>query len=182
MKTWGLAVATAAMLAATAPATAAPMIGDTVTCTASAFGCSTGKAIIGSGTEFTDGLGFAKPLLSFDFSSGFLKISNLSGFDYGIAGRLKYSFQDLSHAFTEVTLMSDSGFSGIGQANFAITEGVLSFASSSFSARKGAEMTLRLSTAGAVPEAATWAMMILGLAAVGAGLRRNRGDRTLATA
>lgn len=153
------------------PAAAAPTVGDVLTCTGTGLGCSSKTATIGAGAEFTGNFG-GMPILGFDFSDGLLTISNATLFSYGVAADMRFDFQDLTRAFTSVSLVSSNGFYGLSQANFTLPNGTLSFSAPFFSATQNAALTLKINSAGAVPEPDSWAMMILGVAMVGYAFRR----------
>lgn len=171
MKLLPVIAALAGAVLAVTPAAAAPTFGDVLSCTGTGLGCSSKTATIGASTEFTGNFG-GMSILGFYFSDGLLKISNATTHSYGVVADMRLNFQDLTNAFTTVSLVSDNGFYGLSQANFTIDDGALSFSTPFFSAAQNATMTLKIDSAGPVPEPASWAMMILGVGMVGITLRR----------
>jgi hypothetical protein len=166
---------------AAAPATAAPTIGDTVTCSASSFVCSQASATVGSGTEFTLGFPGFGAVLAVDFSNGLLTIRNIAGVgNFATGGAFSASFADATSPFTMATLVEESGFAVSGfeafdQSKISLSNGTLALNLSNISFQRGGFATIQLgATTPAVPEPATWAMMIAGFAGVGGALRAGR--------
>ena len=172
MKLLPLIAALAGATMTMTPAAAAPVIGDALTCTGTGLACSRSAATVGTGTEFTGNFGSTMPILAFDFSDGLLKISNASTYSYGVVADMNMKFRNLTTAFADATVVSNNGFYGLSQGNFAVANGVLQFSSTFFSAAQNATMTVRVGSPGAVPEPASWAMTILGLGMIGFALRR----------
>ena len=181
MKKWAWVAGAAGLMALAAPATAAPVIGDAVTCTANGLTCSKSSTVIGTGVEFTGNIS-GIPLLSFDFADGLLTMSNAVGKSFAAIGSTSFGFADTNHPFGNVMLVSSTGYTGLSEANFTVAGGVLTFASPAFSAAHGATLTLRVGPVGAVPEPAAWTLMILGSGMVGFALRRRHPTQASATA
>ncbi|WP_232474382.1 FxDxF family PEP-CTERM protein [Sphingomonas sp. MA1305] len=157
----------AAAAVAASPATAAVNVGDTVSCAVTgggSFTCSQASATIASGNEFT--VGSSAQYLGVNFDQNSLQITALLGASLGAT---ILNFRDLTNAFTSVALTTNNGFSGYSAGNATVTNGNLQIDLRGTSFASGA--TLRYSVA-AVPEPATWALMILGMGAVGFAMRR----------
>lgn len=174
------AVATiAAATLGTAPVQAGVAVGDTVTCTSlGGFDCSAASAVVGAGSEFAIGGGF----FSIDFSTNQLTVlANQSG----TLGATVIQFGNLSNPFTNFAFVGQTGFVGLDAGDITLVGNQLQIDFRGTCNACGGQITtgdvLTISfDAGAVPEPATWAMLILGFGAVGASLRRRRSALTYA--
>ncbi len=178
-----------------APASATVTAGDTVTCGGATFECSTLSAPVGAGSEFGIDLGTFGTVFTADFSAGLLTLSftNNPSFPEGISFEDGYAlfFSNETNPFTFAALgdvtdvynFSGEDVFGFDPSNITLDGGDLTInLANSFFAPGGSlqvkfDGTVTPPPAGAVPEPATWAMMILGFALVGFAMRR----RTSAT-
>ncbi|KQS01975.1 hypothetical protein ASG11_14270 [Sphingomonas sp. Leaf357] len=176
------AMLTGATLAS--PAMAAVSVGDTVTCTSSPFDCSVPTATIGNGTEFFYEVGNgAVNFLSFDFATNLLTIR--SPVYVGFGGPQSITFQDLTNPFTSAVLTGNTTSSGFTQNSISLVNGLLNFRFDGLTVNNTGAITVALNggpAAAAVPEAATWGMMILGFGMMGAAARYRRRGAKLAYA
>lgn len=175
LRTWLLLAAAALGSTAIAPAASASVsIGDTVTCSYSNL-CSSYDETVKNGAEYeADGL-------RFDFSTDLLTIS--STLPRGILklpgyGARRLTFQNDTVNFTSATLLA-STFHGLDQSVISVTANGLVLDLHDVVNTFGVVATISLgaSTApavAAVPEPATWAMMLLGFGMIGAAARRRR--------
>ncbi|MDR6788218.1 hypothetical protein J2Y58_001576 [Sphingomonas sp. BE138] len=176
----GLALAGALL---SAPASAAVSVGDSVTCGALNFTCSVSRATVGSGTEFALELDQYGVALLADFSAGLLTIRNagnpvLAG-GFGLPDDFALYFSNETSTLDFADLGDVDGVFGLDAGNLSLDRGALTIDlsnvdfldSSSFQVNLNAPVT---PPTGAVPEPATWAMMILGFGVVGAALRRRK--------
>jgi len=167
-----------AALAAASPAQAASLIGDTVTCAqvgaGSSYSCFTNSAVVNGNREFVVGAA-PNPAIGLNFNGGGLRISNISG-GLLLLTQTVVSLSDLSKAFTSANLNNSSIF-GFTSSDISIQNGVLrlNFANTVWTRNDTAYIAL--DTASAVPEPATWAMMLLGLGAMGAAMRARRRQK-----
>ena len=165
-----------AALAAASPAHAASLVGNSISCAqvgaGSSFTCSPVTATVGAGQEFVAGNLPASSAIGFDFSANSLLISNLINGTYSL-GATVISFTNLTNPFTSASLVSSS-IAGFNGADVSIVNGALrlNFADTTWTSRDTATITLQ--AAQAVPEPATWALMLLGFAAVGGMMRSSR--------
>ena len=186
------AFAAIAALNATAPAAAASLVGDTVSCSqtgsGSSFTCSpstvtirratssSSTAVVGSGTEFSAGGG---TFMTFDFGANDLLINMLNT---GSLGATIIEFSNLSNAFTSYSF-GGSTIGGFDASDVSLTNGVLrlNFIGTNFNA--GDTANLSVSAAAAVPEPSTWLMMLFGFGLVGYGMRsaKRRSDEKFET-
>ena len=169
-----------AALNAAAPAAAASLVGDTVSCsqtgTGSSFTCSPSTAVVGSGTEFSAGGG---TFMTFDFGANDLLINMLNTSSLGAT---IIEFSNLSNAFTSYSF-GGSTIGGFDASDVSLTNGVLrlNFIGTNFNA--GDTANLSVSAAAAVPEPSTWLMMLFGFGLVGYGMRsaKRRSDEKFET-
>lgn len=186
----GLMAVSALSAVSAIPAQAAIPLGDTVTCSRNGVACDgNSTASVGAGVEFARSAG------NFDFSATGLT------FTVGIpdfANPLIYSFADTTHAFTgisNVILSGNASLTANGMSNLFLNStlspsivtfqnGVISFDLSGVTnAVVGSTISMNVSTAaGAVPETATWGMMIAGFGMMGAALRTRRRSATVSFA
>ena len=172
-----LALATigAAALSGTAHAATA-VNGDTITCTGTPFDCYAPTAIVGGGPEFTYGVQGAVDFLRFDFSQNLLSIVYPGAGGVGFGGPQGISFRDLTNAFTSATLLSNTSSAEFNQSKISLVNGLLTldFGSSNVSGSGSIRIALNGGATPAVPEPATWAMMLMGFGAMGYAVRRPR--------
>lgn len=165
----------AAFAAFMAVPAAAQNVGDQVTCTVTgsgSFTCSSASATVGAGAEFAIGNLPGSPFLSADFGQNQLFIDAL--FDNTLGGTI-LNFSDPTNPFTSFSLVSNTGFSGFDVNDISLSgAGLLTLDLRDTNNAQGARISLQLNGAGAVPEPATWAMMLLGFGAVGATMRRRK--------
>jgi len=166
-------ITAAAVLAATLSVSAsAQNVGDTVTCSVTGtgtFGCANPSAAVGAGTEFQIGNAPSYSFLAADFSQNLLYIDALADSSLGAT---ILNFSDTTSPFTSYLLLSSSGFAGFDASDISIVGGVLSLDLRGTENTQGGRIALQLN--GAVPEPATWAMMLLGFGAIGMVARRRR--------
>jgi hypothetical protein len=149
--------------------------GDQVTCAVTGtgtFSCSPVNATVGAGAEFTIGSLPANPYLSADFGQNQLFIDAL--FENTLGGTI-LNFSDPTNPFTSFSFVSNTGFSGFDASDISLSgAGVLTLDLRDTNNAQGARITLQLNNTGAVPEPATWAMMLLGFGAIGGAMRRRQ--------
>ena len=176
----------------TAPASATVSVGDRVTCGSVNLECSTDDAIVGGGNEFGIGFDNYGTTLNVNFSAGLLTIS-FSGNDslpFGAAldGTRSLLFSNIDDKFTYAELGNVTdvvNFDAEGN-EFAFDPNNIGFVgdfltinlSNTYFAPTGS-LQVRFDRGttpptDAVPEPATWAMMILGFGLVGAAIRRRK--------
>lgn len=169
-----------ALGAATAPASAAELIGDTVSCTQvsdfSSFTCAPATTTVGAGQEFVAG-NLPTEYIGFDFGSDFLAISNIIQADFGLGGTV-INFENLSNPFTQFSFVN-STISGFDAGDVSLNGGVLSLNFIDTTWSTGDTALLSLGTGAAVPEPGTWAMMLLGFGFVGGAMRAKRRRRNV---
>lgn len=177
MKRFLIAGSFAALVSAS-PAQAATLIGDTVTCSqvgaGSTYSCFTNSAVVSGGQEFVVGAA-PNPAIGLNFNGGGLRISNISGGALLLTQTI-VSLADLSKAFTSANLLNSSivGFTG---SDVSIQGGVLRLNFAGTVWARNSTANIALATASAVPEPATWAMMLLGFGAMGAAMRSRRRQK-----
>lgn len=181
----GIFLAAAALAAVTLPSSAyAVELGDSVTCTitgSGTFQCNTSTNTVQPGIEFTIGNDPGFSFLGADFSPRHLQISALQ--DSSLGGTI-LNFQDLTSPITGFSLLGTSGFNGFDLSDVALTGGLLSIDLRGTQNTAGGFINLSLASAtSAVPEPASWAMMIGGFGMIGGTMRHSRRKgRSLATA
>lgn len=155
------------------PTQAADLVGDDVACEqtgSGTFSCSPATATIGAGAEFTGGVGNNR-FLSLDFDDSMLTITGLRT---GQLGGTVFELSNISNAFSAFAFTSSTirGFDG---SDISLTNGVLrlDFIGTNFDAGDTAVLAVE-SVSGAVPEPATWLMLLFGFAAIGGAMRRGK--------
>jgi hypothetical protein len=84
-------------------------------------------------------------------------------------------FTGVTTPFTAATLGAVDGVAGFGAANLSLdSAGFLTLDLSNTAFRPNGSVQVQIDQTAAVPEPATWALMILGFAAVGQALRRRK--------
>ena len=173
-----LFAASAAALFDASPVQAATLIGDTVTCdqvgSGSTYSCFTNSAIVSGGREFEVGAA-PNPAIGLNFNGGGLRITNISGGALFLTQTI-VSLADLSKAFTSANLLNSS-ILGFGSSDVTIQNGVLRLDFAGTIWARNSTANIALDSASAVPEPGTWAMMLLGLGAMGAAMRSRRRQR-----
>lgn len=163
-----------AALPMSTPVHAASLVGNTVTCTQtnslSSFSCSAASATVGAGTEF--GVGPGENFLGLNFDETSLRIFNLSGESFSL-GQTIVAISNISNAFTSASLINSS-ITGFGMSDVTLNNGILTLDFRGTSWEKKSSAKIALATAPAVPEPATWAMMLLGFGLIGGIMRRRR--------
>ncbi|WP_394648086.1 PEPxxWA-CTERM sorting domain-containing protein [uncultured Sphingomonas sp.] len=174
-----------------APAMAAVSVGDTVTCGATGgLECSSDRATVGNNGEFGIDFGTFGALLTADFSTGLLTISNANNLDFptGVTfdGAFKLFFTNATSPFTFAALGAISGVDNLSASDVSLDDdGFVTIDLSNTKFSPDASVQVRLDPSApqpAVPEPATWAMMILGFGMVGVAVRRRRPTTTLRVA
>jgi len=171
------ALATVAAVSLPGAGHAAVNIGDNVTCSVTgggSFACNAPANVVQAGNEFTIGNTPGFNFLGADFGTGTLRISALQDSSLGAT---ILNFQNLTSQFTGFALTGSSGFSGFDLSDISLNGGMLSIDLRGTNNVAGGFIQLDLGTAGAVPEPATWAMLILGFGLVGCAVRRRRGGK-----
>lgn len=156
-------------------AVAGVAVGDTVTCTSlGGFGCSAGSAVVGAGPEFI----IDNNYMSMDFTTNQLTVLALRNFTLGLT---VIQFGNTTDPFTGFTFASQNGFIGLDAADITMVGNQLQidFRGTCFAC--GGQITtgdtLVITFAqNAVPEPATWALLIVGFGGVGAAMRRRKGE------
>ena len=177
----GLALAGALL---SAPASATVALGDSITCGGFNLGCSAGGASVGNGVEFAIEYDVIGAILTADFSAGLLTIADAGnpaiGGDFKLDGPFTLFFSNLSTPFTFAGLGTVDGVEDFDASRVALDgagdlyidlSNVTFLSNGSFQVNFNAPVT---PPTGAVPEPATWAMMILGFGVVGGALRRRK--------
>lgn len=161
-----------------APAAALVTTGDAVTCTiigSDNILCSQPTAIVGTGPDF-GAVTKGSPLLDVNFDAKGLTIRALAP---GILDDVSINIGDTTSAFTGFVLIARNGFSGYDAGATALSSAGLSISLTGTSFATGDTLRFSVDTAAsAVPEAATWTMMLIGFGAVGFALRtaKRRSD------
>lgn len=172
-----LAMAALAATMVCGSAEAAPSIGDTVTCISNLYDCSVSSATVGSGTEFYFSVGNGNEL-SADFSQGLLTFSNVLATNRDLTN-VRFVFNDSTNAFGQATLLGSTGVTNLSQSNLTLSAGRLTLVfgnngtATSFAGNGSLQVQLG-ALPPSVPEAASWAMMVVGFGAVGAATRRRK--------
>lgn len=176
----------------TAPASATVSVGDAVTCGGINLTCSTDDAVVGSGSEFGIEFDVYGTTLNADFSAGLLTISfnNNPNLPLGAAleGTHSLSFSNRTDPFTYAELGDLTGIVNFDAEfnefafdpnNISFDDGfvVINLSNTYFAPDSSLQVRFDRGTTpptDAVPEPATWAMMILGFGLVGAAIRRRK--------
>lgn len=182
---WGCVMKKAFLVASVAvyalvgvPAQAASLIGDEVTCqqvsASSSFVCNLSSATVGTGTgsEFEAGNVGGDPFLAFDFVGNSLRVFSLREASFGLTQTV-INFTNLSNPFSSASLQSSS-IDGFISSDVSLNGGVLSLDFRNTNFRSNSRAMISLQTISAVPEPATWTMLILGLLGIGATMRTAR--------
>lgn len=174
------AVATLAFAYMVPAAHAAVSFGDTVTCISSGLvTCSAATATINNvSPEFT--LSFVgSRQFEVNFLTNGVTITNIGSSN--LSSNFAFSFTDRTLPFSAVSIRSTNQVTGFTQDNVSVTGGVLTIRLSSVANgnswfAKGGSVSLKLESAApaAVPEPATWALMVAGFGLVGGAVRRRR--------
>ena len=173
MKKFGLiALAAASALATANTATAATLL-DNVTCEEigpGGFVCNNPSAIVGAGVEFN-----INGFFDVDFSAGQLTITALQ---VGTLSGTILAFTNLTTPWTSAALISGS-VTNFDASDVTLNSGTLRVDFSDTGTGSvgpfapGNQFVIALAPGGgAVPEPASWAMMVLGFGLIGATLRR----------
>lgn len=172
-----LFVATALCLFNLVPEDAqAATILDTVTCEEvgpGALACDNSSAVVGAGVEFN-----ISNVFNIDFSSGLLTITTLRA---GILSGTILNFQNLTNPWTSANLLAGS-VGNFDASDVTLASGILRVDFSNTGTGTvgpfviGDTFTIGL-TAGAVPEPATWALMLLGFGFVGGAMRSKKRQK-----
>lgn len=162
------------------PAMATVSVGDTVTCSGESSECSNIDAIVSNDVEFGIDVGGYGTLLNADFSAGLLTIRNADNpdaTDFLVPDGFKLVFGNETSPFTFAALGDIDGVSGFGASNLTLNSGLLTLDLGKVTFTEGSSFQVRFDQTppqGAVPEPATWALMILGFGVVGTAMRRRK--------
>ncbi len=149
---------------------------DNVTCEEvgpGGFSCDNSSAVVGAGVEFN-----ISNFFNIDFSSGLLTISTLRS---GTLGGTILNFQNLTNPWTSANLLSGS-VGNFDASDVTLASGILRVDFSNTGTGNvgpfatGDTFTIGLSQ-GAVPEPATWALMLLGFGLVGGAMRSKKRQK-----
>ena len=158
------------------PASAAELIGDTVSCdqvgTNSTFVCAPTENTVGDGLEFTAGLNQGDQFIGFDFNENSLLISNADGGGFTLGSTI-IELANISSAFSSFNFVNSS-ITGFDANDVSLADGVLTLDFRDTAFAQGSTAVVSLETMAAVPEPATWLMMILGFGFVGGAMRAKR--------
>jgi len=165
-----------------APASATVALGDLVTCGTVNLDCSNADAIVNGNVEFgIESEDFGTLFLA-DFSAGLLTVSFAD--NPNVAGGIELPepfaliFSNETNPFTTAVLGDVFGVRGLNGSSLSLDGGFLTINLSNTAFDPGSSLQVKFDgtvtppTTGAVPEPATWAMMILGFALVGFAMRR----------
>ncbi len=173
----GLALLTAAV---TNPATAAPSLGDVVTCGALNLECPEDPFVkVGAGAEFGLSFGEFGIILLADFATGSLTLSNANNSDlpdgFELLPETFVQFRGDTVPFTSVSLGATNGVSNFDASKLTLDDdGFLTLDLSGVSFLPNGSLQVQIDQTAAVPEPTTWALMILGFGVVGHALRRRK--------
>lgn len=182
------ALATLAFACMAPAAHAAVSFGDTVTCISSALvTCSAATATINNvSPEFTVSFVGSRQF-EVNFLTNGVTITNIG--NSNLSSNFAFSFTDATLPFSAVSIRSTSGVTGFTQDNVSVSGGVLTIRLSSVAngnswIAKGGSVSLKLESAApaAVPEPATWALMVAGFGLIGGAVRRRRRATRIALA
>ena len=172
MNKFATLVTTAVLALSATAANAAVSVGDTVTCSqvgGGSYNCNQASAVIGAGNEFY--VGDSGDGFNANFSAGQLLLTAVN--PPLTIGNTIIRFTDLTHAFTGASITNTTGaITGLTGGDVTVSNGVLQIDLRNTTWSRLSSATLTLTGAGAVPEPATWAMMILGFGVVSAAARR----------
>jgi hypothetical protein len=167
MKALSYLIATSVVAGFSAPVSAATLIGDTVNCFRNGVACSgTSSAIVSGGLEFN------RSSSTYDFDANGLTVATFVPTGDAFVNPLVYSFENSTNPFLSFSNLSISGFSNFDSSRVSFANGRIAIDLSGVNSN--GRVSLNLATSGAVPEPATWAMLILGFVGVGAAIRSAR--------
>ncbi|ASJ90275.1 PEPxxWA-CTERM sorting domain-containing protein [Porphyrobacter sp. CACIAM 03H1] len=167
MKALSYLIATSVVAGFSAPVSAATLIGDTVNCFRNGVACSgTSSAIVSGGLEFD------RSSSTYNFDANGLTVTTFLTNGSSFVTPLVYSFENSTNPFQSFSNLSITGFSNFDSSRVNFANGRISIDLSGVNSN--GRVSLNLATSGAVPEPATWAMLILGFFGVGAAIRSAR--------
>jgi hypothetical protein len=163
----------AAMILQAASAHAATLTGDSITCAAAGFSCSSPIATDGTGVEFILSDGGAFPdLLYADFTATGLILSNPFNVSFEDFGNRSIVFTDLSNPFTYASLLSASG-TDLGQGSVTLSGVRLTLSLGGITFNPQASVDIELEPPAVTPEPSSLMLLSTGvLGVLGAARRR----------
>ena len=149
---------------------------DTVTCEevgVGVFTCDNSSAVVGAGVEFN-----ISNFFNIDFSSGLLTITTLQN---GTLGGTILKFKNLTNPWTSASLLSGS-VGNFDASDVTLASGTLRVDFSNTGTGSVGPFaigdTFKIGLlAGAVPEPATWALMLLGFGFIGGAMRSKKRQK-----
>jgi hypothetical protein len=174
-----LSVLPAALFLLTTSARSSTLYGDTITCSATLFTCSSPTAVAGSGLEFTVTTFNFGDTLDADFTSTGLILSDPAavgtGFNnVGFPVGFTLSFTDSTNAFTSATFLGGTvpGSFALNAGDVSISGGTVTINTNDVLFSGGDTDTIGLTTTSPVPEPTT--AVLLGVPLMGLLWRRFR--------
>jgi hypothetical protein len=153
-------------------------VGDALNCNITGgglFECDLPTNTVQDGTEFVIGT-TSTDFLGADFSAGVFRLSALQN---SVLGSTILNFSNATSPFTSFALTGTSGFSGFDVSDVTLSNGLLTIDLRGTTNTAGDFINLSLGSVGAVPEPATWALMLLGFGFVGGAMRTAKRRQTL---